>query len=332
MFILEAPLLLLLLLLIPSGIYLRHMYPGRGGRIPYALRIWGGVAPRTPLRLRFVLFVSHFLFWTGIALLIIGLAGPGMADRRRVHLNRGIDIMLVVDVSPSMAIQDFGPVNRLESTRELLKGFVTARENDSIGIAAFGRDAALRLSPTVDHDSVLETIDSLQILDHGDGTAIGLGLSVAALHLQHSSAEHQVIIMLTDGANNAGEVSPQQAAAVIRNSGISLYVIGIGNPDPAPIEFVYPETGTRFRGILADAYDLDLLNEIADIAGGSVYTAGSQGLLNSVLDEIHNLEVVERRTRVSVEMESLYHLVLYIALFCMICDFIIRKLFLREVL
>ncbi|AFG38564.1 VWA domain-containing protein [Spirochaeta africana] len=332
MFILEAPLYLLLLLIIPTGVYLRHLSPRRGGRIAFPIRVWSGDGPKAPFRLRVVLAVTHLSFWLGVAALIVALAGPGTAQRERVYLRRGIDIMLVVDVSPTMAIQDFGRENRLEATRELLQRFVSSRENDAIGVVAFGRDAALRLSPTIQHDTVLQTLDELQIFDHGDGTAIGLGLSVAALHMEHSTADHQVIILITDGDNNAGQVSPQAAADLIGRAGIGLYVIGIGNEAPAPIEFVYPETGTRYRGTMADAYNLELMNDMAERAGGRVYTAGSPGVLTSVLNEIDSLEAVERRIRVSVATESMSRYWLLAALLLLLLDFGIRKMLLREVL
>ncbi|THB66105.1 MAG: VWA domain-containing protein, partial [Spirochaetaceae bacterium] len=173
MFIFESPLNLLLLLGIPSGIYLRHISPRRGGRIPFPIKIWKGSAPRVPVRLRALLLFSHTCFWLGIAGLVLVLSGPGIAHKQRIYLNRGIDIMLVVDVSPSMAIQDFGQQSRLEVTRKLLKDFVMTRENDAIGIVSFGRDAALRVSPTIDHGAVLGAIDQLAIFDHGDASAMG---------------------------------------------------------------------------------------------------------------------------------------------------------------
>ncbi|MFW5800635.1 MAG: VWA domain-containing protein [Spirochaeta sp.] len=332
MFILEAPFFLLLLLIIPTGIYLRHFSPNRGGRIPFSFRVWSGGAPNPPLRLRLLLAAAHLCFWIGTAGLIVALAGPGSAERNRVYLNRGIDIMLVVDVSPSMAIQDFGAENRLQSTKELLREFVASRENDSIGVVAFGRDAALRLTPTIQHDAVLQAIDDLAIFDHGDGTAIGLGLSVAALHFEHSTADHQVVVFITDGANNAGEVSPRNAASIIRNAGIGLYAIGIGDDAPAPIEFVYPETGTRYRGNMSDTYDLELLNQLGDITEGRVYTADSPGVLTSILSEINSLEVVERRVRIAVATTTFSRSLLLISLVLLLADFSIRKALLREAL
>lgn len=332
MFILEAPLFLLLLLVIPTGIFFRHIVPRRGGQIPFSLRVWGGSAPRPPLQLRVLLAVSHAAFWLGIAGLIVALAGPGTAERRRVYLNRGIDIMLVVDVSPSMAIMDFGSDSRLTVTRNLLYDFTEERGNDAIGIVAFGRNAALRLSPTTDRDAVRNTMRELSIFDHGDGSAVGLGLSVAALHLEHSSAEHQAIVLVTDGSNNAGEVTPDAAAALINNAGIELYVVGIGSDTAAPIEFTYPETGTTYRGTMTDVYDLELLEEIAAAADGRVYTANSTGTLTAVLNEIDSLEVVERRIRIAVATEPLHRTLLLIAFGLLLIDFLIRKIVLREVI
>lgn len=332
MFILESPLYLLLLLMLPTGIYLRHFSPHRGGRVSYPIRIWNGPAPRVPRRLKLKLVIAHFCFWAGLSGIIIALAGPGFAERERVYLNRGIDIMLVVDLSPSMAIQDFGTHNRLVSTQELLGQFVAARENDAIGVVSFGRDAALRLSPTVDSDAVVQTIEQLDIFDHGDATAIGLGLAVAVLHLQHSTAEHQAIIIITDGDNNAGEVSPQAAADMAGEAGIQLYAVGIGTQSSAPIEFVYPDTGTQYRGTMSGAYNTELLNDIAERSGGRVYTAGTQGTLNAILNEIDSLETVERRVRIAVATVPMARVILLFSMLLLFADFCIRKVLLQEVI
>ncbi|THB62651.1 MAG: VWA domain-containing protein, partial [Spirochaetaceae bacterium] len=149
---------------------------------------------------------------------------------------------------------------------------------------------------------------------------------------QYSTADHQVIIFITDGDNNAGEVAPHTAAGLLQKAGIKLYTIGIGGDEAAPIEFVYPDTGTAFRGTMADSYDIELLQSIADTSGGQLYTAESMGTLAAIMREIDSLELVESRVRVAVASYPLYRYFLVAALLLLLVDFIIRTIVLREVL
>ncbi|MDR1179490.1 MAG: VWA domain-containing protein [Spirochaetales bacterium] len=333
MFSFEAPVYLLLCLLVPVGIWLRHIRRGRGNLLCFPFDIWKERGFSASLRtLRIILFISHTAFWTGCTLLIIALAGPGLISRERVFLNRGVDMMIVLDESPSMAAQDFQPHNRFETARETIRRFILGRENDPIGLVGFGYEAALHVPPTLDYPYLLSELDKLQIMTLGDGTAIGMGIAVAALHLKSSAAPEKVIILLTDGKNNAGEIPPDTAARIAARIGARIYVIGIGGRGEAPIELHDLQSGKILRGSIEGGFDEDVLKTVAEKSGGSYFFAGNQGTLNAVFSAIDSLETVERRVRIQVTTQAVHAWFIMAALILLAADFLVRVLFLREVL
>ncbi|MFP4066954.1 MAG: VWA domain-containing protein [Spirochaetaceae bacterium] len=329
----ESPGYLFLLLLLPLAVYFRHFWRGRGGKLPFAFRMWNarGFSPGY-LGRRLLFALAVLAFWSGLVALILALAGAARVSRDRVYLDRGIDIMVVLDESPSMAAQDFAPENRFESARETIRRFVERRENDPIGVVSFGREAALRMPPTTDYGKVIETIDELRIMELGDGTAIGMGIALGALHLQSSEASERVMILLTDGKNNAGEVLPETAARIATEIGVRIYTIGIGSDRQAEIEFTDPETEQVYRGTLEEGFDEDLLREIAEVSGGAYFYAGTSGTLDSVFEAIDTIETTEQRMRLEVHTDPQHRLLIVFALAALLFDFLVRKLLLREVL
>ena len=332
MWTLEQPGFLFLLLLLPAGVYFRHFSKRRGGRLPFSFSLWRGDRVGVPNRfMRFMLFTGQVSFWAGVVLFIIALAGPGKSFRERLYLNRGLDIMIVLDESPSMAAQDFQPYNRFETAKEVIRGFLSKRENDAVGLVSFATEAALRIPPTFDREAFLERLDSLSLMTMGEGTAIGMGIAVAALHLQRSSAERGVIVLLTDGENNAGEIQPESAAAIAASIGIRIYVIGIGSQGEVTIEFRDPQTGKVTRGRWNSRFDEKLLARIAESAGGRYFSAKSPGALASVFRIIDSIETGEKRTKTIIRIERKYHLFILAGLCCILFEFFIRKGLYREV-
>lgn len=333
MWILENPSALLLFLLVPPAIYLRHFWKNRGGKLRFPFQVWRG-AGFSPLHrgLSFGNGIAVLFFWLGVSLLILALAGPATVRRERIYLNRGIDIMVVLDQSPSMAAQDISPGNRFEAAKEMVKSFVESRENDPVGLVGFGSQAVLRMPPTLDYKAVESAIDSMNVMDLGDGTAIGLGLSVAILHLEDSTAPQKIIVLLTDGENNDGEIIPATAAQIAHRKGIRIYTIGIGRSDPAPLEYTDPKTGKTYRGIYKGGFDEAGLRQIADITNGAYFYAGSKGTLASVFRNIDSLATVERRVRIQVRTHEQYQLFILLGAGLILLDFAIRKWAFREVL
>lgn len=327
MWVLERPGYLLLYLLVPVLMYLRHFRPHPGGRLAMPFSVYHGDAFRPPMTFRSVLYrLSVLMFWTAVLLMILALAGPTRTVRERVYLSRGIDIMLVVDQSASMGAQDFQPVNRFESAREVIRRFVEQRPNDQIGLVGFSAEAALRVPPTLDDRHLLESLGSMELMELGDGTAIGMGLALASLHLTGSSADSRVIVLLTDGVNNAGEISPEAAAEVAGESGIRIYAIGVGSGQEARVEVRNPETGELFRGTVRDSYDQATLQRIAELSGGSYFAAGSAGTLESVFDAIGTAERTERRVRIEVNRRPQHRMILIWALALLVAELVLRRL------
>ena len=332
MWVVDRPAFLLLLPLIPVLIYLRHLWPGRGATVAFPYAIWGGKGldpPADPARL--ALAVAAASFWLGVAALVLALAGPQRVTREQSFISRGVDVVFVLDQSPSMAAQDFQPVNRFDAAREVIRSFVRGRANDPIGLVGFGLEAHLRVPPTLDYEHLLTVLDALHVLEMGDGTAIGMGLAVAALPLQTSTAPRRVIVLITDGVNNAGEILPETAAGAIASLGIDLYVVGIGGTDEVTIEFADPGTGRTIRGTIRESFDEQALRDLAAVAGGRYFFAGSRGALEAVLDTIDTVERVESRSLLRVYREPHDRTLLLAAMVLILVDFLVRRLLVREV-
>jgi len=323
---------LLLLAVVPPLVYLRHFWPGRGGRLSFSFTIWQKEVFRPAIHLtRFLIATGNVAFWTGIILLILALAGPELVKKEKIYLTRGIDIMFVLDESPSMAARDFAPGNRFEAARSVIKDFVEARDHDPVGLVSFGKDAVLRVPPTLDYPFFLSTLDSLKMMELGNGTAIGMGIAVAVLHLVHSSAREKVIILLTDGENNAGEITPLTSAAIAASLGIKIYTIGIGTNGDVPLEYTDPESERTFRGVYRGVYDKDLLSTIAGTTGGRFFPATSPGVLKNIISSINSVERIEKRSRIKIETRPVHREIILLGFLLVMYNFIVRKGILNEV-
>ena len=329
----EHPGYLFLASVIPVGIYLLHFWRGRGGRVRFSFTKWHGETFTYPnFGIRLLRFLGFAAFWLGVTSMIIAMSGPMRIVRETVYLNRGRDIMIVLDESPSMSAQDFQPTNRFEAAKDVIRTFVAGRDNDAIGLVSFGREAALRVPPTLDERTLLDRLDDLKILSLGDGTAIGMGLAVASMHLERSGATERVIVLMTDGENNAGEVLPKTAADLASRIGIRVYAIGIGTQGEVPIEYTDPETGTIRKGLFESRFDEELLKEIAEMTGGTYYSAKSPGALNAIFRSIDGIETTEKRARINVLTTPLYRRFILFGLAGFVFSFFLRTIVLREAL
>ncbi|MFP4377495.1 MAG: VWA domain-containing protein, partial [Spirochaetales bacterium] len=236
------------------------------------------------------------------------------------------------DQSPTMAAEDFQPENRFGAAKSVVREFVSLRENDPVGLVGFGTEASLRVPPTLDYRHLLESLDAMQVWELGDGTAIGMGLAVSALHLERSDAPRRVIILITDGINNAGEIQPETAAEAALSLGIELYVIGIGSGEEVTLTLRNPETGVILRDTVSDSFDEDALGEIAAAGGGRYFYAGSNTALEAVFEAIDSVERVEQRSLMRVERTPYHRQFILIGLVLVLVDTLIRRLLAREVL
>ncbi len=248
-----------------------------------------------------------------------------------MYLNPGLDIAIVLDESPSMLAQDFKPNHRFDTAKEAIREFIQGRENDQIGLVSFSDEAIFRVPPTVDYRILLSRLDSLEIEGLGDGTAIGMGLSLGDLHLERSRAQGRVIILLTDGENNAGVITPEAASELAQNLEIRIYTIGIGREGEAYMEVRDPETGKIIKGKYKGKFDEALLKNIAKLSGGKYYHASSPGTLRANFEKIDSMEKSEKRVRVKVDKSEHYLDFIIVAIIMILLDFIVCKVLLREV-
>ena len=332
MWIFENPGYLLLLTVLVPAVYFSHFFKGRGGVVPLSIGLWNSSTFKPANHfIKFILFLSSLSFWVGVACIILAIAGPSYVEKEKIYLSRGIDIVFVLDESPSMAALDFPPTNRFEASKDVIRKFVKARDHDPVGLVTFAAEAALRIPPTLDTDGFLKELDRLKLMELGNGTAVGLGIAIAALHMKDSTAEEKVIILITDGENNAGEIVPVSAADIAVQMGIRIYTIGIGTRGEVPIEYEDPETGKIITGRYDSNFDEELLTEIAETTNGKYYYAPSTNALEGIIEIIDSLESSEKRVKIKTTSRSGHRQLIILALILILFDFFFKKLILREV-
>ncbi len=267
------------------------------------------------------------MIWGGIALLIIALARP---QERLTTVERnaeGIDIVLVMDMSTSMRAEDLKP-NRFEAAREVAKDFVDKRESDRIGLVTFAMKSFTVVPPTLDYRLLKNLVDDLEMGVIEDGTAIGMGLATAVNRLKESPAESKVIILLTDGQNNAGEIDPVTAADLALTYDIKIYTIGAGTRGTAPYPVQDPIFGRRYQNIQVDI-DEKMLSSVAELTGGEYFRATDTDELERIYDEIDELERSEVEELIYTDYEDLYSQFLWGAFGMFFLSFLIDRLYLR---
>jgi Ca-activated chloride channel family protein len=256
----------------------------------------GGIPFRPPLNIGLLMKILRGFELAGVLFLWIAAAGPRFIYTETVWLSRGADILFVLDISPSMAGLDMNSRSRFDTARELLKDFANMRPQDAIGLVAVGADAALLAPLTTDRDALYSRLDSLVIGELGDGTALGLGLATAALHIGRSGAPRKAVVLVTDGENNAGSVHPETAAALLGDMGISLWVIGVGSSGEVPINYVDPVTRIRRAGSFESGYNPENLKAIAEKGRGSFIAAPQAEAFASAFAQVDQGEMTVRRS------------------------------------
>jgi Ca-activated chloride channel family protein len=245
------------------------------------------------------------LYWlpgvaVALALLLtsIGLAGPRLRTSHRADLGvEGIDIVVAFDLSTSMLAADFRPKDRISVAKEVLKNFIASRRNDRIGLVVFASEAYTECPLTLDYRVLQELLDQVKTGVIADGTAIGNALATAVNRLRESDAKSRVVILITDGDNNSGNISPQQAAQIARDEGIKVYTILIGRGGRVP----YPTGTDLFGRTIYEQVEIDvnpqLLEGIAKTTGGAAYQATDRETLErglaQVLDSLQKSKIYE---------------------------------------
>ncbi|MEF3280754.1 MAG: VWA domain-containing protein [Elusimicrobiota bacterium] len=280
---------------------------------------------RYTLKVFFAETLSLYIRITILLLLIIALARPQKILRTEIPPTEGVDIMLVMDTSPSMAAIDINP-SRIEAAKLNAKEFVSKRKNDRIGITVFGGVSFLTCPLTLDHEAVKGLIDRIHIgMTKTDMTAIGDAILTAANHLKKSKAKSRIMILITDGRSNAGIVQdPVTAAKIVREFDIKIYSIGTAGKGPAKVP-----TGDPFRPYITIEDDLNEgeLMEISRITGGKYFRVTSSEELSRIYSEIDKLEKTKFEIKRHVEVGELYNFFLIPAIILGFLLMIIEKYF-----
>ena len=292
----------------------------------------GGIAFKSPLNLKFIMRFLRSMELAGFFFLFTAAAGPNIIFTEMVWLNRGADIFFVLDCSPSMAGIDMNGRNRFDAARTLVRDFAERRSQDSIGLAALGEDAALLVPLTTDRASLYSRLDALAIGEIGDATALGTGLALTAFHMSKSQAPRRVVVLITDGENNAGTIHPETAAALLGDIGVTLWVIGVGSSGEIPFSYVDPQTHMRRTGTFESRYDPESLKSLALKAGGHWIYAPSAEAFVQAFNELDQGEMIIRRSGTIRREEPLYGFFLISALSLLIAVRFVRRYILGALL
>jgi Ca-activated chloride channel family protein len=288
----------------------------------------GGASFKMPRSTGGLVRTLRILEYAGAALLFIGAAGPVLKTSETVWLDRGADILFVIDTSPSMAGIDMDGVSRFNAARDLLSAFAERRPADGIGLVALGDDAALLVPPTTDRKLLVSRLRRLGIGELGDGTALGMGLAVAAFHLEKSTAPRRAVVLISDGENNAGAIHPETAAAMLGETGISLWVIGVGSGGEIPVDYVDPRTRMRRTGTFDSRFDTGSLRRLSEAGGGFYISAPSADALAAAFARLDEGEMTVRRAGLVTSVRSCRFPFLISALVLLAAPGFIRRFFL----
>lgn len=291
---------------VPSLLFLRDM---RGG-----LRVY----------LRHSLFVLRLI---ALGLIIVALARPQSSSSWSEDRVEGIDIMLTMDISTSMLAMDFQP-NRVEAAKEVAMRFIANRPNDNIGLVVFAGESFTACPLTQDHATLINRLREMTPGMIEDQTAIGSGLATAISRLKDSKTKSKVIILLTDGANNTGNISPKMAADLAKTFGISIYTIGVGSgagEAPYPIQTAL---GVVVRNMPVDL-DEPTMRQIADVSGGAYFRATDNESLLAIYKKIDQLEKTKLSTRNYHTTYEEFFVFVLVAALLLLLEFVLRSTVLR---
>jgi Ca-activated chloride channel family protein len=326
MFRFAHPYVLLLLLLIPLAIwYVARRRPERS--VAYSsLDLLLGAGLEASAWKRYTTLALRMLVLT---LVIVALARPQTGRSKHTTHSEGIDIMLALDTSGSMQAQDFEPKNRLHVAKEVIKEFILKRPEDRIGLVVFAADAMTQCPLTLDHTLLTKLVDGVDFGMLDDGTAIGVGLATCCNRLRSSQSKSKIIVLLTDGQNNAGMVDPTTAARVAASLGFKVYTIGVGTRGRAPIPVDDPVFGRRLISVEVDIDEVTM-RKIADLTGGQYFRATDRDELVAIYAQIDRMEKSRVESETFVEYSERFVWFILPALGLLILELGLAETVLRE--
>ncbi len=281
-------------------------------------------SPRTAKqKFRHLPFILRIL---AVTLLIFALARPQSSSNWRTENKEGIDIMMALDISGTMQVEDLRP-SRIEAAKEVAIDFIRSRPNDNIGLVVFAAESFTQCPLTTDHAVLINLFSGIHYGMIPDGTAIGLGLANAVNRLKDSKAKSKVIILLTDGSNNQGDIAPITAAEIAKTYGIRVYAIGVGSHGIVNMPVQTP-FGVRYQQMESE-FDEKTLKDIAEMTGGKYFRATDTATLRAIYQEIDQLE----KTKISVQefnnKTELYGVFALLAFLFFLSEVILRNSWLR---
>ena len=284
---------------------------------------WRVRIKHVPMLLRCIVYI----------LIVFALPRPQTHNSWNNKTVEGIDIMLAMDVSTSMLAEDLKP-NRMEAAKEVASEFISGRPNDNIGLTIFAGEAFTQCPMTVDHTSLLNLLQNVRtdIASRGliqDGTAIGMGLANAITRLKNSKTKSKVIILLTDGSNNMGDISPMTAAQIAQSLGVRVYTIAVGTNKIAP--YPMPIGGTiQYVNIPVDI-DTKTLKNIASVTDGNFYRATNTHELKQIYRDIDKLEKTKMKVKKYSKHNEVYQLFVFAAFIFLFLEILLRNTLLRRI-
>ncbi len=330
MFRFEDPGWLLLSVLLAPILY---RYARRRGstalRFP-SLDLFGRLPPQTSVGLRHLLIVLRA---TAMGLVLLALARPQAGQRETEILSEGVDIVLCLDTSGSMQALDFEidgkRADRLAVVKNVVLDFIRKREHDRIGMVVFGEQAFTQCPLTLDYGVLMSFVERLRIGMAGDSTAIGSALATSVKRIKDVPGKSKVVILLTDGRNNTGRVSPQTAAELARTFGVKVYTIGVGGEGESPF-LVDTLFGKRYVYQKVDL-DEDTLRKIADTTGGMYFRATDTASLEKIYDQIDQMEKSQVEVKEYTEYEELFPRFLLAGLLLLLAEFFLAHTWLAKI-
>ncbi|MCU0363258.1 MAG: VWA domain-containing protein [Bacteroidales bacterium] len=322
----ENPLFLYLLLLVPAmaGYYIFRQHKAAASLRMPGLEQFRGSGKTFRHYLRHILFGARAL---AIALIIIILARPQVTDRFQNVSTEGIDIVLALDISGSMLARDFKP-DRLEASKNVAVEFISGRPYDRIGLVVFSGESFTQCPVTTDHAVLVNLLREIQSGMIEDGTAIGNGLATAVNRIKESEAKSKVVILLTDGVNNRGEIAPATAAGIAKTFGVRVYTIGVGTQGVAPYPVQTP-FGVQYQNMPVEI-DEEVLIDIAESTGGKYFRATDNDKLLQVYGEIDKLEKSKIDVRQFSRKQEKFLLPALIAFALLLLEILARNILFRN--
>ena len=321
---------LYLLIIIPLLIYWYWRRRDKtAGKIRYSdIHVIKKVGKTAKQRFRHSLFVLRLLF---IFLIIVAFARPQSGSKMRETTTEGVDIILALDVSSSMLAEDFKPKNRLNAAKVVAEEFIEGRQNDRIGLVIFAGESFTQCPLTLDYGVLLTLLRDIKVADQDwDGTAIGMGIVNAVNRLRDSKAKSKVIILLTDGVNNRGEVDPVTASRIAAALNVKIYTIGAGSKGTALYPVNDPLLGKRFVPMPVEI-DEEVLKKIAINTSGRYFRATDTKKLSEIYAEIGELEKTKIEVKEFTSYDEYFDLFLLFGLAILILEIALSHTVFRKI-